>query len=467
MIIAALEVLGLLASLGTIVLVACAPSASPGASSSLVRRALLGLVGLLAFGHLANVLEAFGLEWADTIADQFSALVPLVWGLFLLESGRVYLSARLQASDEQVRFFLEAVPAAVAWIDAGQNVLGFSRAWAEALPGSRSGVALKTLLPAPLPRLAHAVEETLRDGSERELAPVEESAEDDAGRKRYFRWSIRPWVHPDRPAPGALLLFEEVTFEHEAEAERLAAADGLARIQRMAHVGQMAAGAAHDFNNFLQVIYSATVELEGDARYEDAFKNVQSALGAAGELTRGLLRFGQEPTTSSAKVDLVTLLREFERPLGYALGRRHRLEVKLPRLEQVQIEGRPSRIQQALLNLAINARDAMPNGGAIQVALAVESGQATLSVHDSGVGIPQSLRERLFTPFFTTKGVQGSGLGLNVVKTVVEEHRGQITVSSDPHRGTTFSLCLPLFEARSQAPGTGAVSSQSRTIAPQ
>jgi len=150
---------------------------------------------------------------------------------------------------------------------------------------------------------------------------------------------------------------------------------------------------------------------------------------------------------------LVTLLREFERPLGYALGRRHRLEVKFPRVGQVQIEGRPSRIQQALLNLAINARDAMPNGGAIQVALAVESGQATLSVHDSGVGIPPSMRERLFTPFFTTKGLQGSGLGLNVVKTVVEEHRGQITVLSEPNLGTTFSLYLPLFDARSAAPG--------------
>lgn len=452
MIIALFEALGLLASLWTIALVTRSPNPSLGASSALVRRALLGLVGLLAFGHLANVLEALGVEWADTIADQFSTLVPLVWGLFLLESGRAYLSARLQASDEQVRFFLESVPAAVAWIDADQNVLGFSRAWAAALPGSRTGIALNTLLPARLPLLAQAVEERLRDASEREPALVEESAEDEAGKKRCFRWSLRRWTHPDRPAPGALLLFEEVTLQHEAEAERLAAADHLARIQRLAHVGQMAAGAAHDFNNFLQVIYAATSELEGDARYAEAFDNVQTALSAAEELTRGLLRFGQESASSSAKVDLVKLLREFERPLGYALGRRHRLVVQLPRVAQVQIEGRPSRIQQALLNLAINARDAMPNGGAIQVVLAVESGRAMLSVHDSGVGIPPSLRERLFTPFFTTKGPHGSGLGLNVVKTVIEEHRGQISVASEPNAGTTFSLSLPLSDTRVSSP---------------
>jgi signal transduction histidine kinase len=444
-IIALLEALGVIASLATIALVARSPAGSPAASSSFMKRALLGLVGLLTFEHLANVLEALGAAWADTIADQFSTLVPFVWGLFLLESGRVYLSARLQASDEKVRFFLEAVPAAVAWIDADQKVLGFSQAWATALPGSRSGVAFKTLLPVPLPRLAHAVEECLRGGSEDEPTSAEEGAEDDRGRQRYFRWSIRRWTHPDRPAPGALLLFEEETAEHEAEAERLAAADGLARTQRMAHVGQMAAGAAHDFNNFLQVISSATLELEGDARYEEAYKNVQGALDSAGELTRGLLRFGRESTAGSAKLDLVALLRDFERQLGYALGRRHRLELKLPLgVERVQIEGRASRLQQALLNLVINARDAMPSGGAIQVALAIDDGQARLSVHDDGVGIPPALRERLFTPFFTTKGTQGSGLGLNVVKTVVEEHKGQITVASEPSRGTTFSLHLPL-----------------------
>jgi signal transduction histidine kinase len=208
----------------------------------------------------------------------------------------------------------------------------------------------------------------------------------------------------------------------------------------------MAAGAAHDFNNFLQVISAAMFELEGDPKHNEATANVQRALEAARDLTRAMLRFGREPTEQNVPVDLVSLLEGMQRPLSYALGRQHRLEVQLPNGRDITIEGRAARIQQALLNLAINARDAMPDGGAIQVALAVEENEAVLRVHDSGIGIPASVRGKLFTPFFTTKGAQGSGLGLNVVKTVVEEHHGQIVVESEPEQGTTFSLRLPLLQ---------------------
>lgn len=443
MIIAWLEAAGLLCSVLTLLFVA----RSPGGSLGMLRSALLGLVGLLAFGHLANILEANGMEWADTIADQFSTLIPFVWGLFLLESGRVYLSARLRASDAQVRFFLEAVPAAVAWLDADAKLLGFSQAWASALPGSRTSAVLAELVPVPLPELSRAVDQCLRGENQGVPTLTEESGEGVDGMRRYFRWSIRPWADPDRAMPGALVLLEEVTLQHEAEAKRLAAADELARTQRLAHVGQMAAGAAHDFNNFLQVIHAAMFEFEDDPRHTEAISNVQRALEAARELTRAMLRFGREPTEKNVAVDLVSLLEEMQRPLSYALGRRHRLEVRVPGGDEITIEGRAARIQQALLNLAINARDAMPGGGAIQVALSVEKNEAVLSVHDSGTGIPASVRAKLFTPFFTTKGAQGSGLGLNVVKTVVEEHHGQIAVESEPEQGTTFSLRLPLFNA--------------------
>lgn len=95
--------------------------------------------------------------------------------------------------------------------------------------------------------------------------------------------------------------------------------------------------------------------------------------------------------------------------------------------------------------------DQFSTGGAIQLALTVEADEAVLSVHASGVGIPASTCAKLFTPFFTTKGAQGSGLGLNVVKTVVEEHQGQIAVESEPQRGTTFSLRLPLLHSPRRA----------------
>jgi signal transduction histidine kinase len=449
MIISLFEMAGLLCSLVTLLLVA----RSAGGSLGMMKSALLALVALLAFEHLANILESRGLVWADTVADHFSTLVPFIWGLFLLESGRVYLSARLRASDEQVRFFLEAVPAAVAWLDEDTKLVGFSQAWQSAFPRTSGGARLEDVVPVPLPELASAARKCLAGESQGVLALTDESGGTE-GERRYFRWSLRPWLHPDRAALGVLVLLQEVTTEHEAETKRLAAAEELAATQRMAHVGQMAAGAAHDFNNFLQVIHAAMFDLEGDTRHAEAITNVQRALESARELTRAMLRFGREPSDITVAVDLVSLIEEMQRPLSYALGRRHRLEVRVPHGDEITIEGRANRIQQALLNLAINARDAMPSGGAIQVALAVEKDEAVLSVRDSGTGIPASVRAKLFTPFFTTKGAHGSGLGLNVVKTVVEEHHGQIAVESEPEQGTTFSLRLPLFKppARAKAP---------------
>lgn len=440
MIITALETLGLLAALAAFVLTRGSPRL-PG----MLRTAALGLTSLLALGHLANVLETQGMIWADTIADQLSILTPLLWGLFLLENGRGYLSERLRASDEQLRFFLDAVPTSVAWLDADTQLLGFSQAWAQALPKSKTGSRLETALPAKLPELELAVRRCLAGEAERVQSQPEEAIRAADGSERHFCWSICRWRHPDRKAPGALLLLQEVTAAHEAEAKRQASAEELARNQRLAHVGQIAAGAAHDFNNFLQVIEAAVFELDTDAKQSEVMRNVRGALDNARELTRSMLRVGAEPAKAGETVDLVALVRDMTRPLGYALGRRHRLEVTFPKLTQLPIKGRGARLQQALLNLAINARDASPNGGAIEIILAAEGSEAVVQVRDFGVGLSQSDRQRLFQPFFTTKGANGSGLGLNVVQAVVSEHAGKIEVDSVAGQGATFTLRLPLL----------------------
>lgn len=437
MIIAVVEALGLLASLLTLSI-----ATRSFAKTSRVRRAaLLSLVGLLGLGHLANVLETQGVAWADTFADQFSIIVPFLWGLFLLETGRGYLSARLAASDEQVRFFLDAVPSSVAWLDADAKLLGFSQAWALHLPSSAAGRHLKGVLPVALPKLLAAI-------SARAVAPTpdftSETGTDADGRERHFRWCVRSWRHPDRSQPGVLVLLEEMTDELEAEERRLAAADELARTQRLAHVGQMAAGAAHDFNNFLQIINGALWELEGDPRHAQVVASVQQAVGSAREMTRSMLQFGRDDGGETAVFDLVQLLKELEAPLSSALGRRHRLELTLPDRGAVLLEGRRLRLQQAVLNLALNARDAMPGGGTIHISLVLDADAALLSVRDGGTGMDEAVRSRLFTPFFTTKGQHGSGLGLHVVQSVVEEQCGEVSVESAPAHGSTFKLRLPL-----------------------
>jgi PAS domain S-box-containing protein len=441
-IIVLLEMAGLLASLTTLAVVRRSFRGAP----RVWQASLLGLVGLLALGHLANILEANGMVWADTIADQFSTTVPFLWGLFLLETGRAYLSARLRASDDQVRFFLEDVPTSVAWVDADARLLGFSRAWARAFPTSAKGVQLSSVVAVALPDLADTVRRCLHSESASITARAEESGAARDGARRYFRWSIRAWAHPDHAA-GALVILEEITEEHEAEAARALAAEELARMQRLAHVGQMAAGAAHDFNNFLQIIQ---FEIEDEPRRVGALDNVRLALDSARQMTRSMLRFGAaEQAAHSEGIDLVPLLRDMQRMLSNALGRRHHLDVRLPETGGVTINGSVPRIQQALLNLAVNARDAMPHGGSIQIRLSVIGNEALLSVQDGGIGMSEAVRSQLFKPFFTTKGLQGTGLGLRVVQSVVEEHHGQLSIESEPERGSTFHLHLPLRSTQS------------------
>lgn len=439
------EVLGLLAALYAMLVVQTHPPHPPRA----IRITLGALLSMLAFNHVANLLEASGLAWADTLADQLSLLVPVLWGLFLLETGRTYMRERLRASDEQVRFFLESVPASVAWLDDHRQLLGFSAAWKSCFSSSVPGLALERALPLPLPLLAEAIDRCLR--GEQGTALVEESVAANEAEQRHFRWSARPWRPPDRDRLGVLLLLEELTAEREAEARRLLAAEELARTQRLADVGQLAAGAAHDFNNFLQIINAATWELEADPSGQQvAIGSIRHALDSATEMTRAMLHFGSDQASPAGPVDLRLLVRSVQGPLAHALGRKHRLEVSLPDQPSLVVWGRATRLQQALFNLAINARDAMPRGGAIELSAVVEGREAILAVHDSGTGMPESVRRRLFTPFFTTKGALGTGLGLGVVRSAIEEHNGQVTVESEPGVGTTFRLRLPLFDAAAE-----------------
>jgi signal transduction histidine kinase len=289
--------------------------------------------------------------------------------------------------------------------------------------------------------LERGIAECLREG--REVTANEEAARDESGRLRYFRWALRRWSHPEHPRPGTLIVLEEITEEVEVETRRSIAAEELARAQRMAHLGQLAAGAAHDFNNLLLVMHSAAWELEQSSDAKEAADDLKRALTTAGALTKAMLEFGKSEGGAYGPVDLRALIADLESLFGHALGRRHKLVVTMC-TEDVAVKGSSSRLQQAIMNLITNARDAMPEGGEIALTLAVEQRQALIALRDYGVGISDSIREHLFTPFFTTKGTQGTGLGLRVVRSVVEEHGGKIAFDSTPGEGTTFRVWLPL-----------------------
>ena len=434
------EAAGFVAAVVACAFVARARRAIPSAA----RAVLFGLLAMLVSGHVVNVLEWSGVGWADTIGDEISIVVPLLWGLFLLEIGRSYLTAQVDANTEQLRFFLEKVPVPVACLSSDSCLQAFSLSWSRILPASSLGVPLSRVLPAPLHGLESAIEQTSARGSE--ASSTEESATDAEGRRHYFRWAVRRWSHPDHQRPLLLVMLEETTGAIEAEASRALAAEELARAQRLAHVGQLAAGAAHDFNNLLHVIQMAALEVQQRPGSEEATQELQSAIKTASALTRSMLQFGKAGTVSRTAIDLRALVLDLQGLMNHVLGRRHRVLVSTDATGPIQVYGNEARLQQAVLNLITNARDAMPDGGDIRITLTVAEREVELSVQDTGVGMSEEVRKRLFSPFFTTKDASGTGLGLSVVRSAVEEHQGKISVDSELGVGTTFRVKLPLLD---------------------
>jgi two-component system, cell cycle sensor histidine kinase and response regulator CckA len=237
----------------------------------------------------------------------------------------------------------------------------------------------------------------------------------------------------------------------------------LAQTERMEAVGQLASGVAHDFNNLLTIIkgYSSLLQdriPEGDDAH--AAKEIQRAADRAASLTHQLLAFGRKQTLQPRVLDLNLIIRGLEEMLRRLLTENVELVIQTaPNLGFVHAD--PVQMEQVLINLVVNARDAMPRGGRLTVATAscrgggdsgarekiFASPYVTLSVSDTGVGMDASTRARIFEPFFTTKEVgKGTGLGLATVYGIIKQSNGHIEVESEPGRGSTFRLSLPRVE---------------------
>ena len=235
----------------------------------------------------------------------------------------------------------------------------------------------------------------------------------------------------------------------------------LAQTERMEAVGQLASGVAHDFNNLLTIIKGySSILMERNPQGPDAraAMEIQQAADRAASLTHQLLAFGRRQTLQPRVLDLNAIVRGLEKMLRRVLSENVDLTIRTaPGLGFVKAD--PVQMEQVLLNLVVNARDAMPKGGRLTIATATQriesdSGQdetfiragdyVTLSVADAGIGMDPATRERIFEPFFTTKEVgKGTGLGLATVYGIVKQSNGYIGVDSEPGRGTTFCVSLP------------------------
>jgi signal transduction histidine kinase len=243
----------------------------------------------------------------------------------------------------------------------------------------------------------------------------------------------------------------------EANAELRASREVLARTEKMRALGQMAAGLSHDLKNILNPLsMHAQIVKRAIARGNTEQAN-QSLDEMAGVIVRGvetidrLRAFSrQAPDTLAKKVDLNGLTREavaIARPrMASRVGALCRIHEELG--EVPPVVGRPDEIIGAVVNLVVNAIDAMPDGGTIAVRTGVTDGRAFLTVADTGPGMTPEVQARVFEPFFTTKGSEGTGLGLANVFATMQRHGGTVSLETSPGNGAAFTLSFPLAEAR-------------------
>lgn len=221
----------------------------------------------------------------------------------------------------------------------------------------------------------------------------------------------------------------------------------LREAQKMEAIGRLAGGVAHDFNNLLQGILSLGQVLAAktrDSELQAAAAELVAHVRRGAELTRQLLLFSRREVARRVVLDLNEVVGEGMRLLRRVIPETLQVAVDLAP-EALPVEGDRGQLQQVLTNLVLNARDAMPGGGALTVTTGRAEGWVWLEVRDTGVGMDEATRERIFEPFFTTKGREmGIGLGLAVVHGIVEYHGGHIEVASACGLGSRFRVLLPV-----------------------
>jgi PAS domain S-box-containing protein len=418
-----------------------------------VRERKGAIVGLAIAGLAALALAAGTLIARDLAVDRLARDQLASTGR-RLSTEVADMSATLAAQAEELGAIVAAVPVALVTIDRAGLVTFWSQA-AERMFGWKA----EQVLGKPLSIVPPDREEEYRRFREEVLGGRAFSARETRrlrrdGSELEVAVSTAPLRNPDGSIQALVASYVDITGQRRLEEE-------LRQSQKLEAIGRLAGGVAHDFNNMLTAILGfadrTLRSLPADHPHRGDLQEITAAAERAAGLTRQLLTFSRPQAVSPRVMDVGTVVRSMEPMLRRLLG-----ETIDFRCSSAGDSGRiladPHHLEQVLLNLSINARDAMPRGGRLLIETAAvtldgpyldehpELGPGAyvlLAVTDTGTGMDEATRARIFEPFFTTKGGMGSGLGLPTVYGIVKQAGGGILVYSEPRRGTTFKVYFP------------------------
>jgi PAS domain S-box-containing protein len=348
----------------------------------------------------------------------------------------------LRESEEKHRDLVESLPLMVIQADTDLRIT-----YANPATRNVTGYALNEIAePALWSRLVHP------DDISRLVALGHEALAGRSGRAEYrYRAKdgsekvglafFEPRRRPDGTIIGTTTLIADVTRERQLEQELL-------RAQRLELIGKLSSGIAHDFNNLLSVVLSmtemASAALPSNHAAQVEMARIKEATKQAANLTSQLLDFGKQSKSAEGRIDINPIVARTLELLRATMPARIVLRIELAE-QELLVQADPTQVQQVLMNLCLNARDAMPNGGLLHVRTALVSTDGEwvcLSVCDQGTGISEAAKAHLFDPFFSTKE-RGTGLGLAVVQHIVKSYGGRIEVASEPGRGARFEVWWP------------------------
>ncbi len=406
------------------------------------------VVPVLAGGKRMGALSLSAIQPKKWLADELS-LAQAIGRQLGSAAERLELLAKTQQQAQQVQQIIDTVPEGVILLDAGKRIVLANPAARQTLAwlgNENDGQVLNHLAELP-------IDELLAGAASQSWQVVEITSPF----RRVFEVAVRP-LQSGEQTSGWVVVLRDVTVERENQTQ-------VQMQERLAMVGQLAAGIAHDFNNIMAAIlvYVDLLQMEPNlsTSSRERLGIINQQIQRATSLIRQILDFSRRAIMEEIDLDLLPFIKEIGKLFERVLPEHIRMEL-VYKPGNYFVKADPTRLQQAFMNLCLNARDAMPGGGALRFELSritlEESHRLPLpdllpgkwiaiKVSDTGQGIPAEYLDRVFDPFFTTKPVgQGTGLGLAQVYGIIKRHNGSIDVQSALDQGTTFTIYLPALE---------------------